>query len=94
MEFEIAFLDSDSETAETGANVNSIPPLLPIITLIYNYFSFLSNFVLLESIMTPLAMDQWGWEPQVAISNMGFIIMGAGAITLVVFGLIGPLSKR
>jgi len=87
-------LDSDSETAETGANVNSIPPLLPIITLIYNYFSFLSNFVLLESIMTPLAMDQWGWEPQVAISNMGFIIMGAGAITLVVFGLIGPLSKR
>ena len=44
--------------------------------------------------MTTLAMDQWGWKPQVAITRMGFIIMGAGAISIVVFGLIGPLSKR
>merc|ERR1719318_1967676 len=89
-------LDSDSEGVLPGAEAseNTRPPLLPILTLIYNYFSFLCNFVLLETIMTTLAMDQWGWKPQQAITNMGFIIMGAGAISIVVFGLIGPLSKR
>ena len=68
--------------------------MLPVWTLIYNYFSFLCNFVLLETIMTPLAMDQWGWKPQDAITRMGFIIMGAGGISILVFGVIGPLSKR
>jgi len=87
-------LESDNELTETGAVESKTPPLIPILTLIYNYFSFQCNFVLLETIMTTLAMDQWGWEPQVAITNMGFIIMGSGAISIVVFGLIGPLSKR
>jgi len=88
-------LDTDMQSvSEDTADASTRPPLLPILTLIYNYFSFLCNFVLLETIMTTLAMDQWGWKPQQAITNMGFIIMGAGAISVVVFGLIGPLSKR
>jgi len=89
-------LDTESESSSTEKNSaeTTRPPLIPILTLIYNYFSFLCNFVLLETIMTTLAMDQWGWQPQQAIQNMGFIIMGAGAISVVVFGLIGPLSKR
>jgi len=87
-------LDGDTVSTESETLANTRPPLLPIFTLIYNYFSFLCNFVLLETIMTTLAMDQWGWRPQAAITNMGFIIMGAGAISVLVFGLIGPLSKR
>merc|ERR1719348_594051 len=80
-------LDGDTVSTESETLANTRPPLLPIFTLI-------CNFVLLETIMTTLAMDQWGWRPQAAITNMGFIIMGAGAISVLVFGLIGPLSKR
>ena len=69
-------------------------PVGPIVACLYNYFSFLCNFVLLETICVKLAMDMWGWGAQQAISNMGWMMMGAGACTLVVFCLIGPLSKR
>ena len=41
-----------------------------------------------------LAMDMWGWDEAEAIANMGYTMMGAGGCTLVVFCLIGPLSKR
>lgn len=63
-------------------------------TCIYNYFSFLCNFVLLETIMVKLAMDQWGWSASEAIQRMGYVIMAAGAISVGCFAIIGPLSKR
>ena len=80
--------------SEETVTVSTRPPLLPILTLIYNYFSFLCNFVLLETICVKLAMDMWGWTEAEAIANMGWTMMGAGGCTLVVFCLIGPLSKR
>ena len=52
------------------------------------------NYVLLETVMITLAMDNWSWNPQAAILRMGFITMGAGAMTIVLFGLMGPLSRR
>ena len=69
-------------------------PVGPIVACLYNYFSFLCNFVLLETICVKLAMDMWGWSDEEAIANMGYTMMGAGGCTLVVFALIGPLSKR
>jgi len=69
-------------------------PVGPIVACLYNYFSFLCNFVLLETICVKLAMDMWGWSDEEAIANMGWTMMGAGGCTLVVFCLIGPLSKR
>ena len=71
-----------------------MPPLKPTLVLIYDYFSFMVNYVLLETIMITLAMDNWSWEPQAAIMRMGFITMGAGGMTIILFTLIGPLSKR
>ena len=67
---------------------------MQIAVLLYGYFSYLCNFVLLETIMTTLAMDQFGWAPAAAIARMGYIIIGAGAMSILVFGVIGPLSKR
>ena len=67
---------------------------MQIAILLYGYFSYLCNFVLLETIMTTLAMDQFGWAPAAAIARMGYIIIGAGAMSILVFGVIGPLSKR
>jgi len=68
--------------------------MLAIITCIYNFFSFLANFVLLETIMVKLAIDQWGWEDGEAIQKMGYVIMGAGGMSIFIFAIIGPLSKR
>ena len=69
-------------------------PVGPIVACLYNYFSFLCNFVLLETICVKLAMDMWGWNAEEAIAIIGWTMMGAGGCTLVVFCLIGPLSKR
>ena len=68
--------------------------MFPVLVLIYDYFSFLMNYVLLETVMITLAMDNWSWNPQSAILRMGFITMGAGAMTIILFGLMGPLSRR
>ena len=75
-------------------NKSGAIPLGPMFACLYNYFSFLCNFVLLETICVKLAMDMWGWDEEKAIANMGWIMMGAGVCTIVVFLFIGPLSKR
>jgi len=82
------------EKKESGDEEKKYPPMLPIIVSIYNYFAFLANFVLLETILTKLAMDQWGWSSEDAIARMGYVIMGAGAMSAFVFAGIGPLAKR
>lgn len=79
---------------EEGVNVSKKPPMIPVVVLIYCNFAFLFNFVLLETLSSTLAMDQWGWKPQLAVENMGFITMGAGGLGVLVFSMIGPLSKR
>jgi hypothetical protein len=81
-----------------GGDQDNIPaqplPKLAMFTSVYNFFAFLANFVLLETIMVKLAMDQWGWVASDAIQNMGFMIMGAGGISVFAFACIGPLSRR
>ena len=64
---------------------NKRPPLIPVIVLLFCNFAFLKNFVLLETLSSTLAMDQWGWKPQLAVENMGFITMGAGGLGVLVF---------
>ena len=63
-----------------------LPPMIPVLILIYSNFSFLFNYVLLETLTSTLAMDQWAWKPQHAVERMGFITMGAGALGVMVFG--------
>ena len=62
------------------------PPLLPVMVLTYSFFSCMFNYVLLETLTSTLAMDQWAWKPQHAVERMGFITMGAGALGVLVFG--------
>jgi len=86
--------ENNSDDNTNQEKKNQLPPMIPILTCIYNFFSFLANFVLLETIMTKLAMDQWAWQADFAIQNIGFVTMGAGAMSIFMFALIGPLSKR
>ena len=68
------------------------PPLLPVIVLTYSFFSCMFNYVLLETLTSTLAMDQWAWSPQHAVERMGFITMGAGLLGVLVFTMIGRHS--
>lgn len=70
---------------EGGGDSFRTPPMIPVIVLIFCNFAFLKNFVLLETLSSTLAMDQWGWAPQLAVENMGFITMGAGGLGVLVF---------
>ena len=45
-----------------------LPPMIPVLILIYSNFSFLFNYVLLETLTSTLAMDQWAWKPESAVS--------------------------
>ena len=42
--------------------------MVPVLILIYSNFSFLFNYVLLETLTSTLAMDQWAWKPESAVS--------------------------
>ena len=44
--------------------------------------------------MVKLSMDQWGWVASDAIQRMGYVIMAAGAISVIMFAVIGPLSRK
>ena len=41
------------------------PPKVPLLVLTWCYFSALFNYVVLETLPSKLAMDQWGWSAQV-----------------------------
>ena len=56
---------------EKGVNVSKKPPMIPVVVLIYCNFAFLFNFVLLETLSSTLAMDQWGWSPVVSYKATG-----------------------
>ena len=57
--------------------------------LTFSFFSCLFNYVLLETLTSTLAMDQWAWSPQQAVERMGFITMCAGLLGVLVFTMIG-----
>ena len=80
------------EDDEIITDPKKMPPLIPVVILIYCNFSFLFNYVLLETLTSTLAMDQWAWKPQHAVERMGFITMGAGLLGVLVFTMIGRHS--
>jgi len=61
---------------------------------VFAFFMYLFNFILLETIGTPLCMQQLGWDETTSIRNLG-ILMSIGAfVSLFAFGLVAPLTKR
>lgn len=62
--------------------------------LIFSLFVFVFNFVLLESLGTPLTMEQFAWTKTEALKNMAIIMTVGGFIACVTFLLISPLCKK
>ena len=81
-ELQILRQEQEQEVEErTGERTR--PPLRPVIVLTFSFFSCMFNYVLLETLTSTLAMDQWAWKPQHGVERMGFIIMGAGALGMI-----------
>lgn len=70
------------------------PDYLTSWALIFSLFVFVFNFVLLESLGTPLTMEQFAWTKSEALKNMAIIMTVGGFIACVTFLLISPLCKK
>ena len=70
------------------------PDYLTSWALIFSLFVFVFNFVLLESLGTPLTMEQFAWTKSEALKNMAIIMTVGGFIACITFMLIAPLCKR
>lgn len=70
------------------------PDYLTSWALIFSLFVFVFNFVLLESLGTPLTMEQFAWTKTEALKNMAIIMTIGGAIACVTFLMISPLCKK
>ena len=92
-------------TVTTGTNVQAdqdkdvgseeqTPNKFALVSLIFAFFIFSFNFILLETIGTPLCMQQLEWEESLAIRNLG-IIMSVGAVaSLACYASIPFLTKK
>lgn len=70
------------------------PDYLTSWALIFSLFVFGFNFVLLESLGTPLTMEQFAWTKTEALKYMAIIMTAGGCIACVTFLLISPLCKK
>lgn len=70
------------------------PDYLVSWALIFSLFVFVFNFVLLESLGTPLTMEQFAWTKTEALKNMAILMTFGGVIACVTFVGIGPLCKK
>lgn len=62
--------------------------------LIFSLFAFVFNFVLLESLGTPLTMENFAWSNKEALRNMAYIMGIGGIVSTAMFFAISPLCKR
>lgn len=70
------------------------PDYLTAWALIFSLFVFVFNFVLLESLGTPLTMEQFAWTKTEALKNMAILMTVGGVIACITFVLITPLCKK
>ncbi|KAK0159629.1 hypothetical protein PV327_010724 [Microctonus hyperodae] len=70
------------------------PDYLAAWTLICAFFILVFNFVLLETLGTPLTMDQFAWTKEESLYYMGLLLSVGAIIACIMFLIIGPLCKR
>ena len=70
------------------------PDLLGLFVCSIIFFVFYFNLVLLETLGTPLCMDQFGWTEEETLLRFGLAFAAVGLMSLLLFGTVGPLSKK
>jgi len=70
------------------------PDLLAVFSCTLSFFMFLFNFILLETIGTPLCMEQLGWSEQKSITNLGILMSAGAVISMIAYGTIPILTRK
>lgn len=70
------------------------PDYFSVWTLIVAFFVLVFNFVLLETLGTPLTMDQFAWTKEQALYYMGILMSVGAVIACATFAAISPLCKK
>ena len=70
------------------------PDLIAIGACVFAFFMYLFNFILLETIGTPLCMQQLGWDESTSIRNLGILMTIGAVVSLFSFGLVAPLTRK
>ncbi|CAH0552806.1 unnamed protein product [Brassicogethes aeneus] len=63
-------------------------------TLLVAFFVILFNFMILETLGTPLTMDQFAWSKRDSLKYMGILMSVGAVLSIFTFALIAPLTKK
>lgn len=69
------------------------PDYFAIWTLLVSFFVLVFNFMLLETLGTPVTMDQFAWTKAESLKYMGILLSVAAILAIVTFAGLTPLSK-
>lgn len=79
--------------AEAEALAQLRPDRVSAWTLVGAFFVLNFSFVLLETLATPLSMDQFAWGKAPALRYMGALMSAGAVVACLTFALIAPLTR-
>merc|ERR1719481_1250058 len=81
-------------TTSVSDLLHTRPDMLGVGACLFGFFVFMTNFVLLETIGTPVCMQQLGWDEAKSIRILGILMSIGAVLSLFCFASIGPLTKK
>ena len=87
-------LSKDTTEDNNEEDEEDKPDRFALISLIFAFFVFSFNFILLETIGTPLCMQQLEWEESLAIRNLGIILSVGAVASLLCYVSIPIITRR
>jgi len=70
------------------------PDLFAAWTCIIMFFMYFWNFVVMETVGTPICQDHFGWTADEIVSKFGIIMSVNGGLAFLCFFIIAPLARR
>ena len=70
------------------------PDIYALLNLVFAFFVLQLNFILLETIGTPLAMEQLQWDESTAIRNLGIIMSCGAVVSILCYGTVSAVTRR
>lgn len=95
-EYPIAAKEAQFQRRETDGSelVLPKPDYLVLVVVLIIVFIILAMYVLLETIMVPMTMDMYAWSDKLAITVVGIGLSIGGVLTIVMFSIVGVVSKK
>ncbi|CAL8071554.1 unnamed protein product [Orchesella dallaii] len=73
---------------------NLRPDYTGLSVIVVTFFIVFFNFVLLETLGTPVSIDQFGWSHETAITNVGLTMIISSVVSTSIFFLIPRLAMK